>query len=67
MSEGIEVKSSVSLPSSSNLSFVEGLYSDYQRDAASVTEDWRNYFAQLDNGDGAAEVKLGPSFRPASA
>jgi 2-oxoglutarate dehydrogenase E1 component len=60
------VKSPESLPNSINLSFVEGLYSDYKRDAASVTEDWRRYFAELENGDGVAEVKLGPSFRPAS-
>jgi len=60
------VKSSVSLPNSSNLSFVERLYSDYKRDPTSVMDEWRSYFAQLDNGDGAAEVKLGPSFRPPS-
>ena len=60
------MNSAESLPNSLNLSFVERMYDDYKRDASSVTKDWRNYFAQLDNGDGAAEVKLGPSFRPAS-
>jgi len=60
------VKSPEALPNSINLPFVEGLYSDYKRDAASVPDDWRAYFGRLENGDGTAEVKLGPSFRPAS-
>lgn len=60
------MKSSEALPNSISLSFVEQLYGDYKRDAGSVSEDWRRYFAQMENGDGAAEVKLGPTFRPAS-
>ena len=60
------MKSPESWPNSINLPFVEQLYRDYAQDAASVPEDWRHYFARMDNGDGAAEVKLGPSFRPAS-
>lgn len=59
------MKSPAPLPNSINLPFVERLYSDYQRDAASVPEEWRQYFANLDNGDTAA-ARLGPSFRPAS-
>ncbi len=55
-----------SLPNSLNLPFVEGLYLDYKREPASVSDEWRQYFANLENGDGAAEVKLGPSFRPTS-
>jgi 2-oxoglutarate dehydrogenase E1 component len=49
-----------------NLPFVERLYSDFKRDATSVSDDWRSYFQQMENGDGALEVKIGPSFRPAS-
>jgi 2-oxoglutarate dehydrogenase E1 component len=64
--KGNEVKSPESLPNSINLPFVERLYCDYKHDAASVPADWRKYFANLENGDGATEVKLGPSFRPAS-
>ncbi len=60
------MKSSVTLPNSSNLEFVEQLYSDYKRDPSGITEEWRQYFAQLENGDGATEVKLGPSFRTPS-
>jgi 2-oxoglutarate dehydrogenase E1 component len=60
------VKAPDPLPNSSNLPFVEELYRDYKREAASVPEDWRRYFAALDNGDGAVEVKLGPSFRARS-
>ena len=56
------VKSPESLPNSLNLPFVEQLYSDYRRDPASVTEDWRRYFAAMENGDAGAPVKLGPSF-----
>ena len=53
-----------SLPGSLSLGFVESLYASYQRDPASVSLQWRRYFASL--GDGAAAVRLGPSFRPAS-
>jgi 2-oxoglutarate dehydrogenase E1 component len=60
------VKIPEALPDSINLSFVEGLYSDFKRDAASVSAEWQKYFANMENGDGAAEVKLEPSFRPRS-
>ena len=66
MSKEIGVKLPESLPNSINLPFVERLYGDFKRDAASVPEHWQRYFATLDNGDGVAEVKLGPSFRPPS-
>src|SRR5213594_3814053 len=56
-----------SLPGALNLSFVEGLYADYLRDPESVTPEWRVYFDNLGNGDGAPrEATLGPSFRPFS-
>src|SRR5262245_27659982 len=55
-----------SLPDSINLPFVEQLYSDYRRNRGSVPLHWQRYFEGLDNGDGAAEVRLGPSFRPPS-
>jgi 2-oxoglutarate dehydrogenase E1 component len=60
------VKSPESLTNSLNLPFVEGLYLDYKREPASVSDEWRQYFANLENGDGAAEVKVGPAFRPTS-
>jgi 2-oxoglutarate dehydrogenase E1 component len=60
------VKSPESLPNNINLPFVEELYREYRREAAAVPEDWRQYFAGLENGDGSAQVRLGPSFRPRS-
>ncbi|MCH2108010.1 MAG: 2-oxoglutarate dehydrogenase E1 component [Polyangiaceae bacterium] len=53
------------LPSSASiesLAFVEGLYSEYLNDPASVPDDWRRYFDQ--NGDDSTQ--LGPSFSPRS-
>src|SRR5262245_34805020 len=55
-----------SLPGALNLSFVEGIYADYVRDRDSVAPEWREYFDNVANGDGAVEAKLGPSFRPFS-
>ena len=55
-----------------SLSFVEGLYADYLRDAESVSPDWRSYFEETSNGNGAAsgvvrqQFRLGPSFHPPS-
>ncbi len=46
------------------LVFAEGLYAEFLRDPAAVPPDWRRYFEQM--GDGGAEVRLGPSFRPSS-
>src|SRR5436190_8975138 len=52
------------LPNILNLPFAEALYADYVRDRASVPEEWRKYFANIENGDGAVgEVRLRPSFR----
>jgi 2-oxoglutarate dehydrogenase E1 component len=58
------------IPSTLSLSFVEGLYTDYLRDPASVPADWRQYFDQLAaGGTGSRRAEpgqLGPSFRPSS-
>jgi 2-oxoglutarate dehydrogenase E1 component len=55
------------LPNSMSLAFVEDLYLDYLQDPASVPEDWRAYFAELSQTDGAAPgLRLGPSFTPRS-
>src|SRR5436190_23905345 len=64
ISERKEAPGTEPLPSSINLPFLEELYRDYRRDAASVPPHWQRYFAAMSNGD--AEVKLGPSFRPAT-
>ncbi|HMJ89661.1 MAG TPA: hypothetical protein VK530_07575, partial [Candidatus Acidoferrum sp.] len=55
-----------SLPHTHNLEFVEQLYSSYRRDAGTVSEEWRHYFAEMDNGDGASPIKTAPTFRPRS-
>ncbi|MDA0204791.1 MAG: 2-oxoglutarate dehydrogenase E1 component [Acidobacteria bacterium] len=34
-------------PADMNLAFVEGLYADFERDPASVPEEWREYFVQV--------------------
>jgi 2-oxoglutarate dehydrogenase E1 component len=60
------VKSPENLPNSINLPFVEELYADYKRDTSSVPDEWRRYFAGLENGDADLPVKLRPSFRAAS-
>ena len=44
----------VSAPSAANLSFVEKLYYEYQRDPSAVEEPWRSYFAGLPAEPGAA-------------
>ncbi len=59
-----------------SLGFIEELYASYLRDPKSVSADWRRYFQRLggSNGGGhngggngsAAELRLGPSFHPAS-
>ncbi len=48
-----------------SLPFVEELLQQYQRDPASVPEDWRKYFAKAVDLNGA-QVQLGPSFSPTS-
>ena len=58
--------------SSANLPFVEALYAGYLRDPATVAPEWRAFFRQLDaeeaadRGHVAANVQIGPAFRPAS-
>src|SRR6185369_12717209 len=55
------------LPSSLNLPFIEGLYSNYVKDPGSVMPEWRQYFEAMEKGDGAAKAsRVGPSFHPAS-
>ena len=43
------------LPSSLNLPFIEGLYSNYVKDPGSVMPEWRQYFEAMEKGDGAAK------------
>ncbi|HVU86763.1 MAG TPA: 2-oxoglutarate dehydrogenase E1 component [Pirellulales bacterium] len=53
---------------SHSLAFVESLYGDYVRDPASVSDDWRRFFASLAGRDGRflREPQLGPTFTPQS-
>src|SRR5437588_1611280 len=52
-----------SLPGAVNLAFVEGLYEDYLRDPASVSADWRAYFADVAEGEFRfPKPRFGPSF-----
>ena len=53
---------------SHSLAFVESLYGDYVRDPASVSDDWRRFFASLSGRDGQflREPRWGPSFTPQS-
>ncbi|MFO1496865.1 MAG: hypothetical protein U1G07_00455 [Verrucomicrobiota bacterium] len=46
--------SDVLLPGVLNMPFVEGLYTEFLRDPGSVPPEWRTYFQQLENGDGAS-------------
>jgi 2-oxoglutarate dehydrogenase E1 component len=56
--------SSGNLPGAANLAFVEGLYEDYLRDPASVSPDWRRYFADVAPGEvRVPKPRFGPSFR----
>jgi 2-oxoglutarate dehydrogenase E1 component len=55
--------SEVALPSVSNLPFVEGLYADFLRDPSTVSEEWRAYFRNWENGEGSfsrLDSTLGP-------
>ncbi len=57
-------------PNSLSLSFVEGLYADYLRDAESVSPDWRHYFDELSHagGNGAQQaVEFRPAFTPSAS
>lgn len=53
-------------PNSMSLAFVEGLYTDYLRDPASVSDDWRRYFETHVSVDPefSQHPQLGPSFDP---
>ncbi len=53
------------VPSSLNLSYIEGMYTRYLREPHSVSADWRRYFRGMGNGNGSPP-RQGPSFRPAS-
>jgi 2-oxoglutarate dehydrogenase E1 component len=55
------------LPGPANLAFVESLYEDYLRDPGSVPADWRNYFAEVAEGEFRfPKPRFRPSFRPSS-
>jgi 2-oxoglutarate dehydrogenase E1 component len=51
------------LPNDLNLPFVEHLYSEYLRNPAEVSAEWREFFQQWGDGE---RVVTGPSFRPFS-
>jgi 2-oxoglutarate dehydrogenase E1 component len=46
--------SEVPEPNVLNLGFLESLYSAFQDDPASVSQEWRAYFRQLEDGEGEA-------------
>jgi 2-oxoglutarate dehydrogenase E1 component len=49
-----------------SLAFVEGLYTDYLRDPAAVSADWRAYFDGQGGRSWTGPQNLGPNFAPAS-
>ena len=50
-----------------NLAFVEELYEQFLRNAASVSPEWREYFSQVANGElRFPQPHFGPSFKPSS-
>jgi 2-oxoglutarate dehydrogenase E1 component len=55
------------MPGVANLAFVEGLYETYLREPNSVPPDWRQYFAELAEGEFRfPKPRFGPSFTPRS-
>jgi len=55
------------LPGSLNLSFVEGIYSDFLAQPDSVPPQWRRYFEQMRNDEEShLPTRIGPSFKPRS-
>ena len=70
------------LPNVLNLAFAEAVYADFVQDRASVPEEWRKYFEELQNGEGKGnaegrvqnvewgkgeqKIRLRPSFQPFS-
>jgi 2-oxoglutarate dehydrogenase E1 component len=53
------------LPNVSNLAFVESLYEEFIRDPRSIEEEWRLYFAVMENGAARSTVTK-PRFSPRS-
>jgi 2-oxoglutarate dehydrogenase E1 component len=50
-----------------NLPFVEDLYQEFVRDRASIPDEWRRYFEDLERTDGASTAwRAGPSFKSRS-
>lgn len=56
----------VSQPGSINLAFAEDLFAQYLRDPSLVSEDWREYFKGVQNGDQPSSAGFAPDF-PASS
>jgi len=50
---------------SGNLPFIEQLYTEFARDPASLSPEWRQFFEQLKNGGSTTPPNAGPSFQPA--
>src|SRR5512135_2681114 len=64
---GIATRELLLLPNPANLPFVEELYENFLRDAASVPREWQQYFSDVANGElRFPKPHFGPSFRPFS-
>ncbi len=50
---------SEALPHSLSLSFIEALFADFQADPASVPEEWREYFAQMEGSSAPSSTSNG--------
>src|SRR5437016_1642620 len=50
-------------PNSLNLSFLENLYRDYLQKPEALSEEWRAYFSQIQNGEPNPPAE-GPRFQP---
>ena len=50
-------------PDNLNLAFVEELHASFLENPDSVSEEWRQYFSALQNGEAPVAQKRGPSFR----
>ncbi|HVJ80942.1 MAG TPA: 2-oxoglutarate dehydrogenase E1 component [Planctomycetia bacterium] len=49
-------------PNLLSLAFAEELYEQYATNPQSVSDDWRRYFASIENGHAGRPARLGPSF-----
>src|SRR5688572_17979678 len=49
-------------PGTINLAFIEDLYAEYLRDSSSVSQDWREYFGRIRDGDKAGQNGFQPTF-----